>query len=242
MKKKRAQAAAATEKLQKHHRGLKMKIPDLECFHFSFHLTPELNNSKRKRAVFLTDGTGQHAHAKRLRGNLKKFLNGYRRHEVSHIVKGYSWFLLVEKLGEPYIDIGFFVSKADYTLENGTALADFWIALADPDRPTRSQRTKPVTEAETETETAQDNRAEALAAVLSYNVDFPFSKLSRGNHPRVPPSIGDETPVDITPLHRDQHVNRLIPGARYRQISSNSLLALPRMRCFGCSEHKFNGA
>lgn len=231
-----SQAESAKEKCLKHHRELKKENPDLRCFHFSFHLTPELNNSKRERAVFMTDGIGQHAHAKRLKTNLERFLNGYRRHAVSHIVKGYSWFLLGEKLGEPYIDIGFFVSEADYTLENGTALADFWIALADPDRPARSQRIKPGTEAEAET--AQCNRAEAWAAVLSYNEDFPFSELSRGNHPRIVPTTEDETPVDITPLHRDQHVNRLIPGARYRQISSNSLLTLPRMRCFGCSRRK----
>lgn len=233
-----SQAESAKEKLLEHHRGLKKENPDLRCFHFSFHLTPEPNNSKRKRAVFLTDGTGQHAHAKRLKTNLERFLNGYRRHAVSHIVKGYSWFLLGEKLGEPYIDIGFFVSKADYTLENGTALADFWIALANPNRQTRSQRTKPGTEAETET--ARDNRAEALAAVLSHNFDFQFSEMSRGNHPRITSSTEEETSVDVTPLHRDQHLNRLIPGARYRQISSNSLLTLPRMRCFGCSKHKFN--
>ncbi|WP_447887156.1 hypothetical protein [Serratia fonticola] len=225
MKKKRSRVTSATEKLLKHYRGLKMKNPDLECFRFSFHLTVP-SNCFGSKVRLRSDEVQQRAHAEKLKKNLRKFLNGYRRCSFSHVIKGYSWLLLQEHSGEPYIDISFFVSKADYTVKNGAELADFWMALVNPSRQRHSQKIKP------EMAVLQTNDAEDTAAVLSDNFSFSFMALSRGHHRRIEDYRTLANRIRIEPLHGIQ--------TSYRGIAAYSLLTLPGMRCFDCSKYKSN--
>ncbi|MGQ6547528.1 hypothetical protein [Serratia sp. JSRIV004] len=238
MRKKSSQTESVNGKLAGHYHRVFMRNPDIKNFHFGFYLTPVLpEGSHLKRARFLNDKSGQVTHAKRLKSVLGKFNNSYRNCRIGTVITGYSWVLLAERFGEPYVDIMFFVSKADRTVENGGRLADLWMSLANPNRQQRNRKTEP------EGKKLLESGAVNFAAVLSYNLALPFLALSRGDHPYLQEFIDADSDQDSDPGSGSDRMPLYATPMRRIRTGGNdphrhSLLVLPGMRSVGGSEHK----